>query len=401
MPSDHTGDDATFNETISFPTDGDPKKITPIRSSLDLLLDNDAYLKNRRAESELRAAALRFSVLDLQGNVLDDTADAMGASQLLNKPNTGIVLFKAGTNDVFYVPPDDPRAFSAGGDVPSITASVRDAANNGSRIVVIGTGGNLNAYSDNEGASFSAGAAGIGGAVQYLVYSPTNALTGGGDKFICGGSGTGSIYKTTTPSVVWTSVASGFAAVQGLAVLGGSTVAKGWAVVLGTAGGQAEFSFSADNGVSWTVGARPPNSALADETGSLAGAPSVAGVGDYVYYVARSGSGARLRLARSIDATTWVETGTIERPFGAGAVFSGAPRLMIDQNMGLFVIAVPCAAAGGSIALYASRDFETWIGPAIVYAGDVGAFAVAGGRVMFTQSAGFVISAGLGAGVGV
>lgn len=402
MPSNHTGDPATFNATISFPTDGDPKKITPIRSSLDLLLDNDAYLKARRADTDLREAALRFSVLDLLGSTLDDTSDFMAATQLLNSPVLGVLAVKSGTNDTYYVWPDDVRG-RLQGDVASVTSDIREAANNGSRIVVIGTGGNLNSYSDNEGAAWSAGGTGIGGAVEHLVWSPSNALSGGGAKFFSGGSGTGSVYTSPNGSTAWTAVASSFAAVKGLAVLGGSTANNGYVVALGNSGAEPRMSVLTDGGAggNFTGPQTPPFAALADEPGSIAGAPSVSGAGDYVYHVARSGSGARLRLAMSSDGSTWVSgpTPTIERPTTAGAVFSGAPRLMIDQNTGLMVIAVPLAVPSAAIAVYASRDFETWVGPAVVNAADVGAFAVAGGRVWFTQDDRIMVSAGLGAGV--
>jgi hypothetical protein len=378
-------------------------QLDAIRADLLHLLALDPLQTAARELSDLRDAALRFHVLDMQGDTVDDGSDFMAAAQLLGKPYELITLVKAGTNDVFAVAPDEPRSFPAGGDVPSITASVQEAANNGTRLVVIGTGGNLNAYSDNQGGSWTAGAAGVGGAVQYLVWSPANALAGGGSKFFSGGSGTGSVYKTPTPSTVWTSIGSAFPDVKGLAVLGGATANNGYVVALGASGGKPRFSVLTDggNGADFTGTQQPPNAALADEAGSIAGAASVSGIGDYVYHVMRTDSGARLRLARTSDGTTWSAgpTPTIEKP--SGVTFTGQPRLLIDQNMGLMVIAVPVDAAGGTIALYVSRDFETWVGPAIVNAGGVSALAVAGGRVMYTQAAFFMISAGLGAGVGV
>lgn len=392
MPSNHTGDPTDFNLTRSFPTDGDPKKITPIRSALDELLNNDAAISARRSDALVADAALRFISLGAAGITVDDTSDFMAATQERNNVHHPVVLFKAGTNDVWRVFSGDWRIFEAGGDVPSITSAIRDAASSGARLVVIGTGGNLNAYTDDNGAAFTAGAAGIGGAVQYLVYMPPNSLAGGGDAFLCAGSGTGSVYSSPDAATVWDSLASGFAAVQGLAVLGGDTANKGYCVALGNSGSAPRMSLLTDgaNGADFSGSIAPPNAATADEPGSIAGCPNVTGNGDYVYHVMRCDSGARLRTNRSDDGFTWTAVGSIEPP--SGITFTATPRLMICQNTGLMVIAVECDMLSKT-AVYASLDFERWVGP-IMCTGQVSAFCVAGGRVFYGNQAELIATPG-------
>jgi len=57
---------------------------------------------------------------------------------------------------------------------------------------------------------------------------------------------------------------------------------------------------------------------------------------------------------------------------------------MICQSTGLQIIAVPLNPA--ATALYASLDFSTWVGPAIVKYTDVTAFAVAAGKLFMTSA---------------
>lgn len=374
---------------------GEPTKVDPGSAIAGNGLYPDLGFAAEHANHELNAlsvsgralfarAALRLRPLTIIGDAIDDTG-SMAATQVNGtvQPSASVVVVKAGSEDVYTAALDDAALIGTGGTVSSITSDAVDAATNGTRIVVIGIGGNLNSYSDNSGGSWSAGAAGIGGAVEYLVYAPANGLTGGGDCFFCAGSGTGSIYQSPNAATVWDAAASSFAAVQGLAVLGGATANAGYVVSLGASGSEPRFSVLTDGGAGGDFSGtqQPPNASLADEPGSIASAPRVS---DRIWHIMRSGSGARLRLAYTTDGTNWTtgETATIERPFGADFEFAGPPRLMIDPFTGLMVIAVQVTA--GPFALYASLDGIDWTDPLFVHSSDASQFAVAGGRLFLT-----------------
>jgi hypothetical protein len=339
----------------------------------------------------LEVSALHFRLLDL---TTDDTIDAMGATlQDVAAPFDAVVLVKVDSTGIFQAY-DGPEV-DQGGVVASITSVVREAATNGSRIVAIGTGGSLSCRSDNAGGSWSAGSAGIGGAVQYLVYMPANALSGGGDQFLCAGSGTGSAYRSDDDVTVWDALASTFSAVRGLAVLGGATANAGYCVALGNSGIQPRMSVLTDGagGADFTGTQTPPNAATAEEPGSIVGCPQASKNSDKVYHVMRCNAGARLRTNSADDGFTWTAATTIEAP--TGCTFSAAaPRIMACQSTGLLVIAA--LLSNGTTALYVSTDFATWLGPTLVRSVGVAAFAVAGGKVFYADGAKIFASDGLG-----
>lgn len=348
---------------------------------------------NQHVQALNRALTIATLHLHALSYTSSDTGAAMGATMVdgIAAPAAPVIAIKVDSTGVAQA--YDSADTDTGGTVASVSSLVKAAATNGSRIVAIGVGGNLNTYSDNGGGSWSAGAAGVGGAVEHLAYAPVNALTNLGNTFLSGGSGTGSVYRSINASTIWSSAASGFAAVLGLAVLGGATANKGYIVALGNSGFEPRFSLATDgDGTSFTGTQQPPNANTAEEPGSIAGAPAVNGVGDAVYHVMRCNAGARLRTARSINGFTWSAATTLQAP--TGGTFSGAPRLMICQSTGLQVIAAPMSS--GVTALYASVDFTTWLGPTFIQQVSNAALAVAGGKLFMTRGATIYASAGIG-----
>jgi hypothetical protein len=405
---------ATNTNYAAGPDIGTPTKVDPASASngfikgvvaapqhVNFLFNQiTQYLVDLDAETD---AAKRFSDRSLQIHCLalreldatfTDTAESMAASMVdgVSDPANGVLCIKADVSDAVLAY-DDPSV-DVQGSIASITATVRAAATNGTRIVAVGTGGNANSYSDNAGGTWSAGAAGVATAnPAHLVYAPVNALANGGNMFLTGASDNGSVSRSPNSATVWVSSASGFAGVLGLAVLGGATANKGYIVVMGASGIEPRFAVATDgDGTSFSGTQQPPNANTAEEPGSIAGAPAVSGVGDAVYHVMRCNAGARLRTALAVDGFTWTAGETIEAP--AGASFDGAPRLMICQSTGLMVIAVPLDT--GVTALYASLDFTDWVGPTLVRDIVVGAFAVAGGRLFMTRDAALYASDGIG-----
>lgn len=334
---------------------------------------------DRRA---MQVACLQLRVIpNFSGEAVDDTSQKMAATAVnVTLPASDILLIKSGTLDTFRVFDDQ---ITDRGTVASITSAVRDAASNGTRVVAIGTGGNLATYSDDGGSTWSASVAGLAFANSHLVYSP---VYGG---FLTAGS-SAAVFRTTDPSsVFWTSAASGFSNTHGIAVLSGGTI-----VVLGESGIQPRFSRSTNNGSSFTGSVSPPDVATAEEPGDLAGCPQVSGNGALAYHVMRCNAGARLRCNVSADGVTWTQTAILEAP--AGSSFDSSPRMLSCKMTGLLVIA--CQLDTGSRALYASMDGTDWIGPSFARPGPAGNtdLALAGGRLFMTRSDTFWGSDGIG-----
>jgi hypothetical protein len=347
----------------------------------------------------LALGALHLRQLDV---TVDDTSDSMAATMVdgVLSPTVAAVLAKADSTGVVLAY-DSPLVARGGVLGAGVTSVVRDAASNGSRILVVGDDGSgvhANRYSDNAGSSWSAssGGGGLPLYVKYVVYCPPNALAGGGNRFIAASETTSAVFRSAD-GATWASSGFSAAGMFGLAVVGGATAAKGYVVGLvndgTTLGIQPRFTLATDGtGAAFTGSVAPPSAATAEEPGSLAGAPRVAGVGDYIYHVMRCNGGARLRTAKSIDGSTWV-AGTAIQGAASGVSFSGTPRLMICQSSGLMVIAVPLNT--GAMGLYASLDFVEWVGPVVVEGTATTAFAVAGGKLFMTSGARLYASDGI------
>jgi hypothetical protein len=334
----------------------------------------------RVRELTLERALLRLHALDV---TVDDTAESLGvvsAGVPIIEPFSPAVVVKVNSTGVVlaYDSPD----IDLGGVVASITSLVADAASNGTRIAAIGVGGNLATYSDNDGGSWSAGGNGIGGAVNRLVYNPFV------NRFHSSGPGTGAVYTSPDIATNWTSEGAGFSQPFSIAVLGSGSADPGRLVVLGNSGDAPRFSYSiaSSGGAAFiTTSTVPPaNAADADEPGDLAGCPIIAraALGSAVYHVMRCDSGARIRTNRSNNGLTWTAGPVLLAP--AGTVFNSRPRLLACQTTGMFVIVAPLD--NGGTALYSSRDFTAWSGPAVVRSLPIAAFGLASGRLFATHN---------------
>lgn len=378
MASDYTGNPDNATDTLSLMTGGDRPLAQVFRVPLERLLDNDAAHRRdiaRYSNVVVERALLRFSALDV---TVDDTAESLGviSTGLLGDPTKPTLVVKVDSTGVVLA--HDDSVVDRGGVIASVTSLVADAASNGARHMAIGVGGRRAAYTDDDGGSWTQAGNGIGGAVQFAVYD------GVGGNFICGGSGTGSVYLSPDVATDFTSTASQFSAPLGIAAL-----TNGNLVILGNSGSAPRFSVSVDGGASFsTAGTTPPaNAADADEPGDLRGCQFVLAnsLGASVYHVMRCNSGARLRTNYSADGLTWTAGEVFEKSalFASGASFSSRPKLLVDQTHGLFVIVAPLD--NGTTALFASRDFVSWTGPAAVKSLAVAAWGIGGGRVFCTR----------------
>lgn len=380
MSSTHNADSSVFYDAITMLTDADVQDATALRTMLEALHDNTAYLKSTD-EDTTTAAKLRDVLRLYPLRLAVALADAqIGATLLDNTDPLGPVVVGVDNGTGGVIESHDSPGTERLGSLVSITSAVRGAATSGTRIAMIGTGGNRVEYSDDAGATWNA-ATNPGATTDHIVYVPTNALSNAGDMWLVGGSTNGNVYRSSALAA-WSSAASGFAAVLGMAVLGGTTTNGGYIVALGASGVEPRFSLATDgDGTSFVGTQQPPYAALADEPGSIAGAPLVDTVGEAVYHVSRCNGGGKLRTSYASNGFTWTAGAVIFAP--AGKTFSGTARIMICQSTGLFVLA--CAVTGGAgatpTALYASRDFVTWEGPVLAGNTGPGSFAVAGGRV--------------------
>ncbi len=368
MPSNHTGDPTALSLTVSFPTDGDAKHITPIRSALDVLLDNDAYLARRT----FTAATLRLRRVATEGLAITDTAESLAAIQ--RTAATQLLAIK--TAQALAVSAAD--FISVQGVPTQITSVVSAVATNGTQIVAIGTGGSASTFSADDGATWAnAGAVGISGAGTRLVYSPRS-----GGVYVAARSSSTNVKFTDPTSVgiagAWANLMTGVPAPQDLAAYDPDGTHPEVMVLSGTTTPAFYTSKSGGSLLSGTVA----NSGTADESGSLAGDGGTA-----VYHVFRRTSGTLLQVSSSnptdVPAAAWTTRAVINAPTTLG--FGSRPRIMVCQNTGLLVIVAPLTSTAD--AIYASADGgTTWTGPAYVYPGPgVNAYALAGGRLLCTR----------------
>lgn len=380
MSSSYTGVAANATDTLTLMTGGDTPTAQLFRTPLERLLDNDAA-QNARVDLTnnvaIERALLRRHKLDV---TVDDTAESLAAvtTGFQGDPTKPTLVIKVDSTGVILA--HDDSEIDQGGVIASVTSLVADAAQSSSgRVFAIGVGGQRGAYTDDDGGTWSAAANGIAGAVQFAIYDAI------GDQFICGGSGTGSVYLSPDASTNFTSAASQFSAPFGIAALG-LGASSGDLVILGNSGSAPRFSVSTNGGTSFsTAGTTPPaNAADADEPGDLRGCQTVLrdDLGSSVYHIMRCNSGARIRTNVSQDGLTWTAGAVITAPLGAA--FASRPRLLIDQVLGLFAIIAPLSP-NGTTAVYVSRDFVTWTGPAAYRSLATAAWGLAGGRLFSTR----------------
>jgi hypothetical protein len=393
MASNYTGNPATAATTLSLMTGSDPKTAQSVRVPLERLLDNDAAASALSQDTATRLGALVFRELSNLATISDTGLFLAVAQSDPTAPAAPTVVIKDGTDDVFQLTGSDPIMNTTSAGALGMTDFREAAASADARIAVIGIGGTRALYSDDAGTTWQATGGALASAVQFLAWAPPNSLSlGGGDRWYAAGTGNSHIYVSPDADA-WTAVDSDFSGVLGLAVLGvtesfGGSGA-GYVVALGASGIQPRFSLNTF-GTSTDFGGfqTPPNAATAEEPGSIAGAPLSRNA--QVYHVMRCNAGARLRTAFADDGFTWQSGATIEAPDGFS--FSAQPRLLMCPTTGLAVIVAP--VGGSLVAVYASQDFVSWSGPAILTA-VTQAFAVAGGRVFYTRSSRIFATSGV------
>lgn len=330
------------------------------------------------ARRSLTAAALRLTRVDLEGTAITDVGDVMAAVSL----GEGYPVLACKTAQAFGV--TDCERFAVEGVPASITSNLGVAAFDPAtgRVLVGGTGGNRCSYSDDGGATWSAG-----GDVTFtplsLVWNSTHGV------FMAARANATMKYGADGTS--WTSGTISNTPNGALAVFAnGNTLANGNGAAIG-------FSLSTDGGVNWADTSGTPTTAMGS---AFAGVGWIAGnEGAKVYHIGHSSSGTKFQISSTLDGTTWVSEKVFALPHGANA----APKILMCQNTGLIVALMPFVVGVGSqpvCMVSASVDGSNWTDPMYVRlknsAIDVDAFAVAGGRLFFTIDDMLFASAGIG-----
>ena len=315
-------------------------------------------------EDLAKAAALR---LRLTGSnfPFTDTAGSMAVIGSITI-HRGLLAIKASTNDTHFVNDGDLGNTNIGA-VTSITSDVCGVARNGSRLLLIGTGGNRCCFSTNEGSSWSAGSD-LGATPQAIIYNATHS------RFMVTFAAGVNVAQDINGASTWASVSSGLGSAQG----GIAHLSNGTTVVCGLDGSSdVDFARSTDGGGSWSIaGGTVPNAGDYDEAGWVVG-----NGGSSIYHVGRALSGSQLRICSSTDGLAWTLRETLLP--AASSTFDAAPRILMCQETGLLVVVCYQTHSDG---VYASRDGGvTWLGPAFYQNFDMRAYGVARGRLIATS----------------
>jgi hypothetical protein len=264
----------------------------------------------------------------------------------------------------------DGGDLSLGGVIASITGAVGGAAYDptGGRIVLVGVGGNRSAYSDDGGATWSAGGD-LGGSGTGLIWNPTysrfQALYSNHARF-------------SSNAVAWTDVALNNVG-RGIGML-----PNGNTYVLSGAGPTA-ISVSTNGGTSWAAAGAVPNAADMTDRGTIAGA----GI-DYVYHAGvRASTDGLVQIARSTDGTTWTTVAEFAKINGLSFGVIAGIRQCPDTGTLFVFVGIGAANMG---AIYASVDQgATWSEPLFVYGSyPVSGLSAAHGRIFLTGNNGFI-----------
>lgn len=290
-----------------------------------------------------RQAMSRACILRYSGITTDDTNGFMAA--LSQGKTLPAVVGCVNTNGTPLVQ-DGGVPFEAGA-VASITAAVFGAAYNPSvpRLVLVGSGGNRCCFSDDAGASWSAGA-NLGGTGRALIWNPTwlrfMALYADHARWSVDAAGS------------WTDVTvtgAGSSTTYGLAMLSNGDV------VTPTNTTGPTLAISQNGGTSWAA-----TSGVPTFTGGT-GAISVAGEGFSKIYCARAatvGGSTGVVVASSSDGNTWTTVASIDYLTTFGANVSNALIKQCPDTGVLFL----CANLTNGLAFSASLDGGvTWSVP--------------------------------------
>jgi hypothetical protein len=386
VASDHTGDADEFYSVVSMLDGSDVMSATQLLTIYERIHDNTCHVKR---VSDMSLARLAARLDQHPGTVFADTGNGLAVIPYEcdeNHPGP-VIAIKVGEAFAIF----DQAVTAVGGAVPNLTSIVQAAVSLTGRAVVVGATTPFCAFRATAG-SWTGGGAEIGGTPSDVIYSPV------ANKFFACRTGSVSVYNSSD-ALAWTAVAAyvGAPGIQALACVGAGAGA-GTIVELGTTT-LPTIAASYDNGATWGFsGTGIPNRLTADESGSLAGCPSVTrnGLNEYLYHVFRADSGARLRLSRTTDGITWESGPTITAP--QGHAFASRPRLLICKTTGLMFIIAPAQRTAESLnvtAIYTSLDWVQWRLADVQGTRQITSYGAANGRLYQSNTAALMLSTGI------
>jgi hypothetical protein len=320
-------------------------------------------------------AGMLLRSTDLGSAAPADTSAAIG---VISTAQDDVLVVKGGTDGIFRFA-DLPLVNNSPASIAGITSNVRKIAQNGSgRYIAAGSGSNHNAFSTNNGLTWTSGGA-VSAALEDIVWDGTQFVAWASDE----------VTSHSTNGVAWTAATIGSDTFNvltggtrnGLAVLAGGTVVGAGAIT------NPAFVKSTNHGLTWsnTGGTLPNASDMVAARGWLAG-----NGGSTIYYLGSPG-GSTLRFFASSNASAWTLRSTL-----TGLTFaSGTPKLLMCQDTGLLVALAP--QSFGNVAVSVSRDLGfTWSAHHNVTAGPVHSLGVARGRLGMSLGAKLFASDGMG-----
>lgn len=339
---------ATNDNYSSGPDVGTPTKVDPASpsngfvSGTGIAPQHVNYLLNGAVSGSRRAVTLMVKprlIYDAGSEI------SFGIVTTVTVPRTLIAI--AGVAAALV---SDLGSYETTGTPASITGNASGAARNSSsgRIVLVGSGGNANCYSDDEGATWTAGGA-LGGAATHVIWNATHArfqaLYAGHARY-------------STDATAWTDVALTGAGSLGsgghLAVLSNGNVV--------TDVGVGSYKMSTDGGTSWATSSAPPSSGTAAHRGILAG-----NGGSTIYHAVLLPSG-NYQISASADGNTWSVVSTMVPPFGmAWDDALNGPGLAVCPDTGwVFFLGTNESIGNGVCVLYGSPDAINWTDPLVL-----------------------------------
>jgi hypothetical protein len=331
----------------------------------------------------LTNAALKLQYTDY--STTNEAAMAAISSSVGGPQVSGVLTIKSGASNVKTA--SDGGRPAVRGSVASITSLVVGCARNPStgRIVAIGTGGNNNCFSDDFGATWTAGGA-MSAVPVDIVWNPTHS------RFISGRATTG--VRFSADAVAWSNGTTSLdSAGCGLAVL-----ANGNTIACGLDGGDTNnpaFSVSTNGGTSWadtggTV-ANPDSYTTTNAGGWVCG-----NGGGVIWHVGSIGE--QMIVSSSPDGASWTTLAELRAApgvIGGGLAFR-KPKIMCCPETGLLVVVGDQTGRAGAL-LFASLDGgATWTPPVSGPVDAIDAYALAAGRLFCSDGTDVLATDGVG-----
>lgn len=292
-------------------------------------------------------------------NPFTDEDECMAALRQSNGP---IMVLKSGTDDAQTLSDHDDLALPRG-TVASITSLVTGLANNGSRMVAIGTGGNRCCFTVDFGENWAAGSD-LGATPERIIYNSTHS------RFMVTYAAGVDVAQDVDAASTWAVVSSGLTTAQG----GIAHFSNGDTVVCGYDGGSAvEMALSSDGGGSWAAAATVPNPGDYADSGTIEGSG-----GTYIYHAGRTTAGNQIRICRTDDTMTWELLATL--PAFGSILFK--PRMLVCPQTGVLVVLY--RLSGGVVGQVSRDGGATWSDRMFYRSRFTNAFALASGRLFST-----------------